>query len=137
VTLPSSTHANPTAGGQPDAPPQLQLATGLYETPRDALKSIRDDFSYWTGKVTETSFALSLAVIGANWAVFGSVNKLLNNICAELSIAVVILSLGISLLGYWYLGGKLRERIAYAEQDAARWRGEFTENDGKEQQHGP
>jgi hypothetical protein len=101
------------------------------------LKSIRDDFSYWTGKVTETSFALSLAVIGANWAVFGSVNKLLNNICAELSIAVVILSLGISLLGYWYLGGKLRERIAYAEQDAARWRGEFTENDGKEQQHGP
>jgi hypothetical protein len=131
VTLPSSSQPKPTAGGQPDAPPQLQLATGLYETPRDALKSIRDDFSYWTGKVTETSFALSLAVIGANWAVFGSVNKLLNNVCAELSIAVVILSLGISLIGYWYLGGLLRARIAYAEQNAARWRDEFIENDGK------
>jgi hypothetical protein len=131
VTLPSSTQPKPTAGGQPDAPSQLQLATGLYKTPRDALKSIRDDFSYWTGKVTETSFALSLAVIGANWAVFGSVNKLLNNIWAELSIAAVILSLGISLIGYWYLGGQLRERIAYAEQDAARWRDEFTENAGK------
>jgi hypothetical protein len=98
VTLPSSTQPKPTAGGQPDASPQLQLATGLYKTPRDALKTIRDDFSYWTGKVTETSFALSLAVIAANWAVFGSVNKLLNNIWAELSIAVVILSLGISLI---------------------------------------
>ena len=67
----------------------------------------------------ETSFALSLAVIGANWAVFGSVSKLLSNIWAELSIATVILSLGISLIGYWYLGGQLRVRIAYAEQDAA------------------
>ena len=44
---------------------------------------------------------------------------------------MVILSLGISLIGYWYLGGLLRARIAYAEQNAARWRDEFTENDGK------
>lgn len=131
MTLPSSSQRKPTAGSQPVAQSQLQLETGLYDSPRDALKSIRDDFSYWTGKVTETSFALSLAVIGANWAVFGSVNKLLNNIWAELSIATVILSLGISLIGYWYLGGQLRERIAYAEQDAARWRNQFTENVGK------
>jgi len=131
VTLPSSSQQKPSAGAQPETPPELQLATGLYESPRDALKSIRDDFSYWTGKVTETSFALSLAVIGANWAVFGSVDKLLNNIWAELSIATIILSLGVSLIGYWYLGGQLWARIAYAEQDAARWRDEFTRNVGK------
>ncbi|SRR6266446_2612241 len=34
-------------------------------------------------------------------------------------------------VGYWYLGGQLRERILYAEQDAARWRDEFTVNASK------
>jgi uncharacterized membrane protein YphA (DoxX/SURF4 family) len=131
VTLPSSTQPTPTAGGQPDTPPQLQPATQLYDTPQAALQSILDGYSYWTGKLTESSFALSLAVIGANWAAFGSVDKVLNNIWAEVSIAAVILSLTISLIGHWYLGGQLRKRIAYAEQDAARWRKEFNENAGK------
>jgi hypothetical protein len=131
VTLPSSTKPIPTAGGQPDASPQLQPATGLYASPQEALKSISDGYSYWTSKLTESSFALSLAVIGANWAVFGSVDKVLNNICAELSIVAVILSLVISLIGHWYLGGQLRKRIAYAEENTARWTNEFTENVGK------
>jgi hypothetical protein len=131
VTLPSSTQSIPAAGGHPEAPPQLQPAQGLYEGPQAALKSIRDDYSYWTSKLTESSFALSLAVIGANWAVFGSVDRVLNNIWAELSIAAVILSLVISLIGHWFLGGQLRKRIAYAEQDTARWQKEFNENAGK------
>jgi len=131
VTLSSSTQPTPTAGGQPAPPPQPQPSTGLYDSARDALKSIRDDYSYWTSKLTESSFALSLAVIGANWAVFGSFDKVRNNIWAELSIAAVILTLVISLIGHWYLGGLLRKRIAYAEQDAARWQKEFNENAGK------
>jgi hypothetical protein len=93
VTLPSSTQPTPTAGGQPSALPELQPATGLYGNPQEALKSIRDDYFYWTSKLTESSFVLSLALIGANWAVFGSVDKVRNNIWAELSIAAVIFSL--------------------------------------------
>ena len=131
MTLPSSSPPTPTGGGHTAAPPQLQPATGLYENPQAALKLIQDDYHYWTGKLTDSSFALSLAVIGANWAAFGSIDKVLNNTCAEISIAAVILSLVFSLIGNWYLGGLLRKRIAYAEQDAARWHQEFTENAGK------
>jgi len=131
VTSASSTQPTPTVGGQPDAPPQLEPATHLYNTPQAALQSILEGYSYWTGKLTESSFALSLAVIGANWTAFGSVDKVLNNIWAEVSIAAVILSLAISLIGHWYLGGQLRKRIAYAEQDAARWEKEFNDNAGK------
>ncbi len=81
--------------------------------------------------MTESSFALSLALIGANWAVFGSVDRLRSNIWAEMSIAAVILNLVISLIGNWWLGGLLRKRVEYAEQDATRWQKEFTENAGK------
>lgn len=127
MTLPSSTQPTPTAGGQPAPPPP----TGLYDSPQAALKSIGEAYSYWTGKLTESSFALSLAVIGANWAVFGSFDKVLSNIWAGLSIAAVLLTLVISLIGHWYLGEQLRKRIAYAEEDAARWQKEFNENAGK------
>ena len=103
----------------------------LYKDPQEASKSILSDYHYWTSKTTESSFALSLAVIGANWAVFGSVDKILNNICAEISIAAVILNLVISLLGSGWLGLLLRRRIVYAEKDAPRWEKQFHENKGK------
>ena len=131
MALPPSKELKTSGTGQSDAASERELPTGLYGTPRDALKAIGGDFTYWTTKVTETSFALSLGVIGANWAVFGSVNKFLNNPYAELSIATVIFSLGVSLIGYWYLGGQLRRRIEYAEGNPAKWREEFIENEGK------
>ena len=122
----------PTPGGdKPATAPQNQPAVGLYSSPQDAVKSLKDDYFYWTGKVTESSFALSLAVIGANWAVFGSVDKLLNNLWAELSVAAVILTLVISLLGNAWLGRLLRQRIAYAERNPKRWQAEFDKNAGK------
>jgi hypothetical protein len=127
VTLPLSTQPTATAGGQP-VPESEHQPTGLYDSAPAALKSIAKDYSYWTGKLTESSFALSLAVIGANWAVFGSFDKVRNNIWAGLSIAAVLLTLLISLFGHWLLGELLRRRIAYAEDNAARWQEEFNEN---------
>jgi hypothetical protein len=129
VTL--STQPTPLSGDKPPAVPQDRPAVGLYSSAQDAVKSLKDDYFYWTGKVTESSFALSLAVIGANWAVFGSVNKLLSNFWAELSVATVILNLVISLLGNAWLGRLLRQRITYAEQDPKRWQAEFIKNQGK------
>jgi hypothetical protein len=123
----SSSQQTPAAGGQSTSSLQPQPLTSLYSTPEAALSSVRDDYLYWTGKLTESSFALSLAVIGANWAVFGSVDKVLNNIWAELSIAAVVLSLVISLIGNGWLGRLLHQRIEYAEQDPTRWRKEFNE----------
>jgi len=121
----------PTAGDQPAASRQVQPDTGLYSSPQAAVTSIWEAYHYWTSKLTESSFALSLAVIGANWAVFGSVDKVLNNIWAELSIAAVILSLVISLIANGWLGRLLRKRVEYAEQDQKRWQEEFNENVGK------
>jgi hypothetical protein len=127
----SSSSQQTQTGGQPTGSPEPQPLTTLYSTAEAALSSVRDDYLYWTGKLTESSFALSLAVIGANWAVFGSVDKVLNNICAELSIGAVILSLVVSLIGNGWLGRLLRHRIEYAEKDPTRWRKEFNEIAGK------
>jgi hypothetical protein len=71
-------------------------------------------------------------VIGANWAVFGSVDRVLKNIWSELSIVSVVVSLAIGLFGAWKLGGLLRQRLVYVEADRERWTREFDENCGKE-----
>jgi hypothetical protein len=62
----------------------------LYQNPNDALKAVREDYLYWTGKLTDTSWQLSYAIIAANWAVFGSVDKLLGNLWSKLSVSLVI-----------------------------------------------
>jgi hypothetical protein len=104
---------------------------GFYKDPQEALRGLGDGFNYWTGKLTESSFALSLAIIAANWAVFGSLDRLLNNLWAEISISAVICSLVVSLFGNWILGGMLRRRIAYAEADPENWAREFKGAQGK------
>ena len=75
----SKSNEPPTAGA-------LGLVNVLYKDPNAAATAVKESYDYWTGKLTESSFALSLAVIGANWAVFGSVDRVLNNIWSELSI---------------------------------------------------
>jgi hypothetical protein len=125
----------PNAGGEgdePQKPDDVAPQNVLYKDPNAAATAVKDSYDYWTGKITESSFALSLAVIGANWAVFGSVDRVLNNFWSELSIATVVTSLAISLLGAWKLGEMLRARAFYAEADRGRWRREFDENSGKE-----
>jgi hypothetical protein len=110
--------------------PAPASANSLYKDPQDAVKSLQEGYLYWTGKLTESSFALSLAVIGANWAVFGSVDRVFGNPWSEVSIAVVILSLVLNLFGNWKLGGMLRKQIAYAEEDPQRWEAEFKKASG-------
>lgn len=102
-----------------------------FSSPGDATKSLIEDFNYWSGKLTDSSFALSLALIGANWAVFGSVTSLLENLWAKLSILFVILSLALSLIGSWYMAELHRRRFEYAEADVPRWRREFNDTMGK------
>jgi len=139
-TTPTPSAGQPTAApqGQPWTPPQAPAAgpppaqpIGLYSDAREAVKALNDGYSYWTGKLTEASFALSLAVIGANWAAFGSVGKIRGNWLSEVSIGLVMLNLAISLIGSEWLGELLRERIAYAEEDHPRWQDEFNQNVGQ------
>jgi hypothetical protein len=71
--------------------------------------------------LTDTSFQLSLALIAANWAVFGSVRDLLKNSWAKASILLVILSLTLNLLGAKWMGELHRRQIDYAAEDPTRW----------------
>jgi hypothetical protein len=96
-----------------------------------ALEAVRSDFNYWSEKLTDTSLQLSFAVIAANWAVFGSVNKVLENDWAKYSLFLVLLSLGISLAGSKWMSELHRVRYEYAESDPARWEREFTASVGR------
>jgi hypothetical protein len=106
-------------------------AGGLYQSPIEALKAVREDYHYWTGKLTETSVQLSYALIAANWAVFGSVDKILASFWSKLSITLVVVGLGFTVAAAKGMGEILRNRIEYAEADTARWQNEFTETSGK------
>src|SRR5262245_15947771 len=91
----------------------LDRESGRYQTAGEALKSINDQFDHWTGRLGESSFHLSLAVIAANWAVLGSLSALAKNKYSLLSIAVVMISLGTDLLGTHFMGELLRRRYEY------------------------
>jgi hypothetical protein len=103
----------------------------LYNDAQDALKAVRDDYLYWTGKLTETSVQLSYAVLGANWAVFGSVDKILTNSWSKFSVLLVIVSLALNVLGAKVIAEKHLDRINYAEANPVRWSGEFATTAGK------
>jgi hypothetical protein len=106
----------------------LSTASDLYASPSEALKAVRDDYLYWTGKLSDTSLQLSYAVIAANWAAFGSVNGILASFWSKLSVLLVIVALGVSVVGAKLVGESLRDRIQYAEADLSRWSAEFKEN---------
>lgn len=102
-----------------------ETSSSLYESPATALKGLVDSYYYWGEKLTDSSFALSLAVIGANWAVFGSIDQIRGNIWSELSIASILASLAINLIGMKRLAEAHLKQIEYAEANAARWKTEF------------
>jgi hypothetical protein len=93
----------------------------LYASSSDGLKAVKEDFLYWTGKLTDSSFELSLGLIAANWAAFGSVQKILSNIWAKSSLAIVIATLVLGLVGAKIMSELHRRRINYAGQDRSRW----------------
>jgi hypothetical protein len=95
------------------------------------LKAVREDYLYWTGKLTETSLQLAYAVLAANWAVFGSVDKILTNFWSKLSVALVVVGLGLIVAGAKWMGELHQKRIDYAESDPSRWKAEYTEASGK------
>jgi hypothetical protein len=93
----------------------------LYADATDGLRAVWQDYLYWTGKLTDSSFELSVGLIAANWAVFGSVQKIVANFWAKTSIALVIITLGISLVGAKVMGDLHRRRINYAGENVERW----------------
>ena len=100
----------------------------LYSDSRSAVQTVRDDYLYWTQRLTDGHIQLSVGLIGANWAVFNSINGILNNNWSAASVAVVIVSLVVNLLGIRRMAELHRARIAYAESDPSQWQREFEES---------
>src|ERR1035437_7007423 len=97
--------AGPAQSEGPTAPlAVLSTAEDLYKSPSDALKAVHKDYLYWTGKLSDTSLQLSYALIAANWAAFGSVNGILASFWSKLSVALVIIALGVSVAGAKWVG---------------------------------
>jgi hypothetical protein len=116
----------------PNAPVAVKAsAAALYDTPQAALKAVREDYLYWTGRVTDTSLQLSLAVIAANWAVFGTVDAILTSFWARLSMMLIVVGLGVSLIAASLMGTFHGRRIDYAESDGDRWNAEFEATAGR------
>ncbi|MBP6876226.1 MAG: hypothetical protein KBD56_09160 [Candidatus Eisenbacteria bacterium] len=106
-------------------------ATSLYAQPADGLRAVRDDYHYWTGKLTETSWQFCFALIGANWAVFGSVRGILDNFFSKSSLFLVVLSLLVGLLGAKVMSECHRTRADYAAADPKRWQEECNASFGR------
>lgn len=103
----------------------------LLKDANDAANKLLEAYNYWTGKLTESNFQLSLAIIGANWAVFGTVQKILSSRPSTWSIILVLAGLGVNIIMIFALGELHRYRAKYAEKDPVRWEREFQNAKGK------
>ena len=94
----------------------------------DKLQEVREHFSYWTGKLTETSVQLSYAVIAANWAAFGSVDQIRKSSWSKVSITLVVGSLGLSVFAAYWMGDLHDKQLDYVDKH----RDEFAAKRGKD-----
>jgi len=95
--------------------------TRAYENPAAGLRAIRHYYDHWTGTLTTRSFELSITLIAANWAVFGSVDRVLNNFWAKGSILVLVLNVLTSLAGVLAMAWLHRRRWKEAEANPDQW----------------
>ena len=100
----------------------------LYGTAESALKAVQDDYIYWTARLTDSSFQLSLALVGANWAVHGTVRAVLGSFWSKISILLVVIGLLVTLVGAKLMGEMHRRRVDYAEANPERWKAEFLQS---------
>lgn len=92
----------------------------VYATPADGMRKLADCYDYWTEKVGNLSFQISIALIGANWAVFS--NNVSDNI---LSIISIFLALGVLVASMVYAGklANLHHQAFYsAQRDRRKWK---------------
>ena len=103
---------------------------GGYADATEALRSVATWYGNWSKSLADRSVELSYALVAANWAVFGSVDGIVDRNGAKFSIALVIVFLLVNLALSKCLTEMTRRRYEYAEQDAARWQREFEETRG-------
>jgi hypothetical protein len=104
---------------------------GLFESAKEALDKVQDTYDYWSGKLTDITLQISFALIGANWAIFNSVNGILGSYWSKASMVCVLLALVSNVIAALALSEMSNARVGYAEENLVRWEKEFKENTGK------
>ena len=82
-------------------------------------------FNAWSAGVSTYGVQTSYAIIAANWAVYGSADKILSNKLAVLSMIIIILFLGINLLCIGWVTKLYEDRCYYANDNKDRWKEEY------------
>lgn len=102
----------------------------LYENEGDGLTKVHERYHYWTEKLTNSSFELSLSVIAANWAIFGSVQGILTDSWAKYSMAVVLIGLILNLIGTKLMSEWLCKQVNWAEANPESWSNQYKKSLG-------
>jgi len=108
----------------PNASPSSADCT-LYESAGDGLREVRNDYQYWTEQVSALGPQMCYALIAANWAAFGTLQKILESPWARASIVLAIVGLGLGLLFAKLLAESHYRQVGRAYSDTAVWQAEF------------
>lgn len=76
---------------------EAPVAGRIYQSAAEGQKALQSRYEYWTAKINEHSFQVSISLIAANWAVHSS--SVSGSVLAVFSIAFALLTLLLSLGG--------------------------------------
>ena len=96
-----------------------------YRDAAEALSTLGADYTYWSQRLTDSSWQMCLAVIAGNWAYYGSIEAIMNSWWALASLAVIFLSLSIALLFSFIMSEVHRSAFYQAEADWGAWQQRF------------
>lgn len=102
-----------------------------FESASDATRELHEQFNDWSAAVSKYGQQLALALIAANWAIFGTRAAILLNPFSRWSIAVAVFYLGANLAGAAWITHQFDRRKIYADDDVGRWKRQYQASIGK------
>lgn len=92
-----------------------------YESPAAGLKDLASAYDYWTGKITDSSLQLCLAIVAGNWAVHQNRAALLQNKFALVSLSLVLTALMVNLVGAFVMARLNRKHFYTSQANRRDW----------------
>jgi len=97
----------------------------FWEDSKKAAKGVEAALGRWSARLTEDSFTLSVAVIGANWALCGNAEVFSRNLASKISVLLIFFMLALHLFGSWIVCELFRRQMRLAEKDVEAWEKSF------------
>lgn len=94
----------------------------IYPSPNAGLRELASCYNHWTGKITESSFQVCVALMAANWAVHQSRDNLLDSFFPKLSVLTVMLAIAANLVASFVMASLHKSRFDAAQANPVDWR---------------